>query len=221
MPARRSLLRAMAALPAGKVAAVAAQKEATALAQVGDRYHNSDYIRAALARTLVKDLGITTDFTDEVSLLNAGNPAAYRLLIKFRDGMIWPDGYPEERAHASESPVSRPAAKDVPWITPTQCKAVNGFVSKGGGVLFYHNVTYISPYNRDFRDVLGAVAGDEQHFLTYDKHPKTVLLRSVNEKGLTYQTYRDSCEAGWAFDYGKGRVCYLAPGHTISALWNR
>ena len=27
----------------------------------------------------------------------------------------------------------------------------------GGGVLFYHNVTYIAPHNDDFRDVLGAV----------------------------------------------------------------
>lgn len=249
MPTRRSLLRTMAALPAAKFAALAAQKRATAFALVGDRYHNSDYIRTALTKTLVKDLGITTDFTDEVSLLNAGNLAGYKLLIMFRDGMIWPDGYPEERTPASEPPVSTSAAKDVPWITSAQGRAVKDFVSKGGSVLFYHNVTYISPNNQDFRDVLGAVThghppsrpykvkivnnshpitkgvnefvvSDEQHFLTYDKDPKNVLLRSVNEKGLTYQTYGDSCEAGWAFDYGKGRVCYLAPGHTVSALWN-
>lgn len=29
-----------------------------------------------------------------------------------------------------------------------------------------------------------------------------------------------SCEAGWAYDYGKGRACYLAPGHMIPVLWN-
>lgn len=249
MPTRRSLLRTMVVLPAAKFAAGAEQKKATAFALVGDRYHNSDYIRTALGKTLVKEAGITTDFTDEVSLLNARNLAGYRLLIVFRDGMLWPDGYPEERAPASEPPVSTSAAKDVPWITPAQGKAVKDFVSKGGSALFYHNVTYISPNNQDFRDVLGAVThghppsrpykvkvvnnthpitrgvkdfvvSDEQHFLTYDKDPKNVLLRSVNEKGLTYQTYGDTCEAGWAFEYGKGRVCYLAPGHTVSALWN-
>jgi type 1 glutamine amidotransferase len=26
--------------------------------------------------------------------------------------------------------------------------------------------------------------------------------------------------AGWAYEYGDGRVCYLSPGHLISALWN-
>jgi len=250
MPTRRSVLRAMATVPAARFAAEAAQKKATGFALVGDRYHNSDYIRTALAKTLVKDAGISIDFTDEIKMLSAGNLAGYRLLIIFRDGMIWPDGYPDEKsAAASEPPVPKRDAKEAAWITPAQGAAVKEFVSKGGAVLFYHNVTYISPHNQDFRDVLGAVTHghpparpykvrvvnpdhpvtrgvrdfvvfDEQHFLTFEKDPKSVLLRSVNEKGLTYQTYGDSCEAGWAFDYGKGRVCYLAPGHTISALWN-
>ena len=243
MPTRRSLLRTMAALPAAKFAAGAAQKKATAFALVGDRYHNSDYIRTALTKTLVKDLGITTDLRTKSASSTPGIWRATGYSSCFRDGMIWPDGYPEERAPASEPPVPKREAKDVPWITPAQGKAVKDFVSKGGSALFYHNVTYISPNNQDFRDVLGAVThghppsrpykvkvvnnthpitrgvndfvvGDEQHFLTYDKDPKNVLLRSVNEKGLTYQTYGDTCEAGWAFDYGKGRVCYLAPGHT-------
>ena len=25
---------------------------------------------------------------------------------------------------------------------------------------------------------------------------------------------------GWAYDYGKGRVCYLSPGHLLTVLWN-
>jgi hypothetical protein len=249
MPTRRSMLGYMAALPAAGLPAAAARKKATAFALVGDRYHNSDYIRTALGKTLVKDMGLSIDFTDEVKLLNAENLARYKLLIIFRDGMLWPDGYPEERAPASEPPVPKREQKDVPWITAQQGKSVKDFAAKGGGILFYHNVTYISPYNQDFRDVLGAVThghpplrpykvkvvnpehpvtrgvrefvvADEQHFLAYEKDPRFVLLRSVNEKGLTYQNWGDSCEAGWAYDYGKGRICYLAPGHTISALWN-
>ena len=31
------------------------------------------------------------------------------------------------------------------------------FVLGGGGALFHHNTTYISPHNQDFRDVMGAV----------------------------------------------------------------
>src|SRR5215472_13902225 len=47
------------------------KRSVTALALAGDRYHNIDYIRTALGKTLVKDLGVSIDFTDELSLLTA------------------------------------------------------------------------------------------------------------------------------------------------------
>lgn len=56
--------------------------------------------------------------------------------------------------------------------------------------------------------------------MTYDKDPGFVFMRSVNEEGLTYRDLGSSCAAGWAYDCGLGRVCYLAPGHLIPALWN-
>ena len=171
MFARRSIIRtAAAAAVAGLAKTVhgAGKEKATALALIGDRYHNSDYIRTALGKTLVKDLGVSIDFTDELKALNAGALSGYKLLIMFRDGMIWPDGYPDNmtypgyaaRAAAgviSDPPAPKHESKSVAWITPEQGKAVKEFVSKGGGILFYHNVTYISPHNQDFRDVLGAV----------------------------------------------------------------
>jgi hypothetical protein len=150
----------------------------------------------------------------------------------------------------SDPPVPPPAsAKPHYWITPAQGKAVRNFVSGGGSALLMHNVTYISPHNEDFRDVLGAVTEghppirtfkvkvtnpdhpitrgvkdfvvtDEQHYMKYEKDPKHLLLQSVNEDGLTYRTLGTSSAAGWAYDYGKGRVCYLAPGHLLTALWN-
>ncbi|MYK40895.1 MAG: ThuA domain-containing protein, partial [Gemmatimonadetes bacterium] len=70
----------------------------TAFALVGDRYHTSDYIRTALGRTLVQGMGLSVDFTDEITLLNAQHLSSYRLLIIFRDGMIWPNGYGIEAA---------------------------------------------------------------------------------------------------------------------------
>jgi type 1 glutamine amidotransferase len=45
-------------------------------------------------------------------------------------------------------------------------------------------------------------------------------MQSVNEDGLAWKDIGTTSVAGWAYDYGKGRVCYLAPGHVISALWN-
>ena len=57
------------------------KRRVTAFALVGDRYHNIDYIRTALGKTLGRDLGISIDFTDELSLLDSeeleGLPAAH------------------------------------------------------------------------------------------------------------------------------------------------
>ena len=55
-----------------------AAKKATAFALIGDRYHNSDYVRIGLTRTIAKELGVTIDFTDETSLLNAETWTATR-----------------------------------------------------------------------------------------------------------------------------------------------
>ncbi len=220
---------------------------ATAFALVGDRYHNSDYIRTALTKTLVEGAGVSIDFTDEVTRLNAETLADYRLLILFRDGMVWPDGYGEE--HASEPDVPPRAARTVSWMTDAQGQAVRDFVRAGGSALLCHNVTYIATDNAPFREALRAatlghppvrpyrvrvtnsdhpvtrgvadfLVTDEQHYMTYTGDPADVLLRSVNEDGLEFGDHGVECEAGWAFDEGAGRVCYLAPGHTIPALWN-
>jgi type 1 glutamine amidotransferase len=255
---RRSVLSGIAASALLPAARASAANKATAFALIGDRYHNSDYIRTALRKTLVNDAGISIDFRDEVELLNAQELKGYKLLIMLRDGMLWPSGYLQGLPGSPNTPavpiVSEPPLPNIEpeadyWIKPEQGEAVKEFVSNGGGVLFYHNVTYISPHNDDFRDVLGAVTEehpplrpfkvkivnrehpitrgvndfvvtDEQHYMTYQKESKYLLMQSVNENGLTFKNLGTSSAAGWAYDYGKGRVCYLAPGHLITSLWN-
>jgi type 1 glutamine amidotransferase len=250
--ARISRRSAVSSLALAASAALGQQK-VTAFALIGDRYHNSDYIRTALTKTLSKGLGLSIDFRDDVSLLNARELKNHKLLIILRDGMLWPDGYPQSGPGwpeiISAPPIAKPNSQPLYWITKEQGKAVKDFVNDGGSALFYHNVTYISPHNDDFRDVLGAVTQqhpplrpfkvkvvnrdhpitrgvndfivtDEQHFMKYEKDPKYLLLQSVNENGLTFQNLGTTSAAGWAYDYGKGRVCYLGPGHVITALWN-
>ena len=238
--------------PLASAQSVYGKRQVTALALAGDRYHNIDYVRTALGKTLVKDQGISIDFTDELSLLTAPNLKPYKLLIMLRDGMTWPSGYEGtggRGAVVSEPPIGKFDQTPVYWMTGEQGKAVKEFVQNGGAALFYHNVTYISPQNQEFRDVLGAVTRehpplrpfkvkivnkehpitrgvndfvvtDEQHFVKYEKDPKYILMESVNEDGLTWKEEGAKSIAGWAYDYGKGRVCYLAPGHVITALWN-
>jgi hypothetical protein len=238
--------------------------KATAFAVIGDRYHNSAYIRVALGKTLVRDAGVSIDFTDEVSLLSADTLHGYRLLIVFRDGMVWPQGYGDSGSYPGYGSTSSSPLLSVPplpavdakprwWMTPAQGKAVKQFVAAGGSALFYHNSSNISLSNEDFRDVEGAIytghppvrpftvrivnpthpitrgvrdfiVTDEQHYVQYEKEARHVFLESENLEGRSYVgslgDQGPACEAGWAYDYGRGRVCFLAPGHMISVLWN-
>jgi type 1 glutamine amidotransferase len=263
---RRSAIKNMAASVGGLAASLTlgrrahAAGKATAFALIGDRYHNSDYLRTGLGKTLGKDHGLSIDFCDEVKMLTAEDLQGYRLLIILRDGMTWPNGYSDENSNAgyvrsgsprivSEPPVPKPEGKAHYWITADQGKAVKQFVQSGGSALFFHNTTYISPHNEDFRDVLGAVTEghppirpfkvkivnrehpitrgandfvvtDEQHYMKYEKDSKFLLMQSVNEDGLAFKELGTTAAAGWAYDFGKGRVCYLGPGHLLMALWN-
>jgi type 1 glutamine amidotransferase len=251
--ARMSRRSAVSTLALAASAAAMSKQKVAAFALIGDRYHNSDYIRTALTKTLSKGLGLPIDFRDDVTLLNARELKGRKLLIILRDGMLWPDGYaqagPGWPEMVSDPPIAKPNSQPLYWITQEQGRAVKDFVNEGGSALFYHNVTYISPHNEDFRDVLGAVTEqhpplrpfkvkvvnrnhpitkgvndfvvtDEQHFMKYEKDPKYLLLQSVNENGLAFKDLGTTSTAGWAYDYGKGRVCYLGPGHVITALWN-
>jgi hypothetical protein len=73
------------------------------------------------------------------------------------------------------------------------------------------------------RDVQDFMVNDEQHFIAYDKDPKHILLQSENTDGLTGSAdgkdLGTKSVAGWAYDYGQGRVAFTAVGHTLHALW--
>jgi len=173
-------------------------------------------------------------------------PGGYATTYPFMD--------PEKVKIISEPAVAGLDETAVNWLSPEQGRAVREYVDRGGSAWFFHNANYISGGNADFRHVEGAlftghtgfrpyrmkivnpdhpitrgvkdfVVTEEQHYLIYDKDPKTVLVRSVNEDGQEYTTPKygnqgATAEACWAYDYGRGRVCYMAPGHTIPSLWN-
>jgi len=231
-------------------------------ALIGDRWHCFDYLRTAFARTLVKEVGASVAFSPDWSLLTRETLAAHKVLLMLCDGLSFPGGYsspypfmdPEKVKIVSEPPLPPLDEGAVNWLTAEQGKAIRDFVDGGGSAWFFHNASYISGGNADFRHVEGAlftghtgfrpykmkivnpdhpitkgvgdfVVTEEQHYVIYDKDPKHVLVRSVNEQGLEYSTAKygsqgATCEACWAYDYGKGRVCFMAPGHTIPSLWN-
>jgi type 1 glutamine amidotransferase len=232
----------------------AAAGKATAFALCGDESHNSDYIRTALTSTLVDEAGLSIDFTDQEKLLSYENLRNYKILIMFRDGLRYPHGYYQPDDIVSVPPIEKKiGGPGVAWMTEEQGKAIKTWIEEGGSLWAFHNNSQASILNKDYRDVEGAIytghppirpfkvhivnrehpvtrgvndfiVTDEQHYVTYDKDPKYVLARSINESGLDYTDSAgrrsNTAEAVWAYDYGKGRVCFMAPGHMIAALWN-
>ena len=91
---RRSVIAVLAGAVVTRSVGRSAPK-ANAFGLIGDRYHNSDYIRTGLNRNIAKDLGVSIDFCDETKNLTSETLNGYKLLIVLRDGMIWPDGYPD------------------------------------------------------------------------------------------------------------------------------
>jgi hypothetical protein len=249
-----------AAGPASAIHTISHTK-AKAFALIGDESHNSDYIRSALTSTLVQDAGLPIDFTDEEQLLSYDNLKHYKILIIFRDGLRFPNGYtyamywrPKPDQIVSDPPIQKKiGGKGVGWMTDEQGRAVKRWVQEGGSLWAFHNNSQLSLMNKDYRDVEGAIytghppirpfkvkivnpdhpitrgvrdfiVTDEQHFVVYEKDPKYVLARSINEDGLQFTDSTgktsNTCESVWAYEYGKGRVCFMAPGHAITVMWN-
>jgi type 1 glutamine amidotransferase len=99
-----------------------------------------------------------------------------------------------------------------------------------GGAYIMHpalrpfKVSVVNKQHPITRDVEDFIVNDEQHFVKYDKDPKYIFLQSENTDGLTgtddnSKDLGTKSIAGWAYDYGKGRVVFTAVGHTLHAMW--
>src|SRR3954465_274503 len=95
-----------------------------ALALIGDRYHNADYIRLCLNK-IFGELNIPIDYTIDTGADLGTLLKNYQLFLVLRDGMLWPDGYvgPDEYVNYQaklENNDDFPAAKSVTWMTEAQ-----------------------------------------------------------------------------------------------------
>jgi type 1 glutamine amidotransferase len=163
-------------------------------------------------------------------------------------GYLGPDAYTSYAA-GLENKSDFPEPKPQQWLTEEQAQALKEFVNAGNGFYSLHNNSHVSLSSKVYREVQGGayighpplrpfkvrivnsthpitrgindfIVNDEQHYVEYDKDKKYILMESENIDGLTYQKLGTKSPAGWAYDYGKGRVVFTAVGHTIHALWN-
>jgi type 1 glutamine amidotransferase len=134
-------------------------KSPRALALIGDRYHNPDYIRVSLDKVF-HELGIPIDYTIQYDQISATLLKNYQLLLILRDGMIWPQGYLGPDAYTAyeadlETPKTFPDPTPVSWITEQQGAAIKEFVAAGNGFYALHNCSHISLSSKNYREVMG------------------------------------------------------------------
>lgn len=190
----------------------------------GDRYHQAADAFAGVGPAL-ESAGLWVRYTDDHAAITAQLLEESRLLCILRDGMEWVNGV--DQPHQT-------------WMTTEQESAIERFVSNGGAYLALHNAGWAYPWQNGYRKVLGGYyqghppiapfhvhvvntehpitqgvedyeITDEQHFLWFDYDRVTLLLKSRGQNGM-------ESAAGWAYQYGKGRVAYLANGHTLEIL---
>jgi type 1 glutamine amidotransferase len=133
--------------------------QARALALIGDRYHNPDYIRVSLDKVF-KDLNIPIDYTIHYEHLSAKLLKDYQLFLCLRDGMIWPGGYLGPDAYTGyeqnlEDREQFAAPKPEMWMKEEQGAAVRDFVKAGNGFYALHNCSHISLSSKNYREVMG------------------------------------------------------------------
>jgi hypothetical protein len=135
------------------------------------------------------------------------------------------------------------------WMSEEQGQAIADFVAAGNAFYAMHNCSHISLTSKNYRNVMGGayighppqrpfkvlvtnkehpitqgvndfIVNDEQHYVDYDKDPNNIFLRSENIDELPYGEHGTKAIAGWAHEFGKGRVVFTAVGHNIPALWH-
>src|ERR1700733_14260966 len=79
---------ALSTMPVG----AATKTQPRALALIGDRTHNPNYIRISLDKVF-HELGIPIDYTIDYAGLSAASLKPYQLLLIFRDGVNSVGGY--------------------------------------------------------------------------------------------------------------------------------
>jgi type 1 glutamine amidotransferase len=145
------------------------QHRAPVLALIGDRYHNADYIRLHLWR-LAREAGVDLDYTVNYEWFASKESTEEllqdrRVLIVFRDGLIFPNGYVGPEAYSYYSTLlmdDPPGGPPTTWVTEGFGEAVEAFVTAGGGMLSLHNNLSVSTYSAAYRRVTRGV---------YDGHP--------------------------------------------------
>ena len=188
-----------------------------AMALIGDRYHNPDYIRVSLDKVF-HDLNIPIDYTIQYDQISSNLLKDYQLLVVLRDGMIWPGGYLGPDAYTDyeadlENHNEFPKATPQTWIAEEQGAAIKDFVNAGNGFYALHNCSHISLSSKNYREVMGGA---------YIGHPPLRPFRvrpSANQHPITQgiQEFTVNDEQHYV-EYDKDKKYVLLEAENVDGL---
>ncbi|MBN1137227.1 MAG: ThuA domain-containing protein [Anaerolineae bacterium] len=190
-----------------------------ALAIIGDGAHPFDDVSRGLQVTLGQGAGLEVDFSDDVADLNAETLARYKLLITARGASR---RVTAETGQAVKAFVTNGGAALFLHNSSHLCYfgSIPDLREVIGGSFIEHSeaktyrVEIANAGHPIARGVADFNVAGEQHFVVYDGDPAHVFLRNRDLDGRSFKNLGSSCVAGWAYDYGRGRICFMSPGHS-------
>ena len=186
------------------------------LALIGDRYHNSDYIRVSLTK-MFEGLNVAVDYTVGYDQLSGQLLKNYQVFLCLRDGMIWPGGYSGPDAYPYQQGLENrgdfPEAKPATWLTEEQAVALKEFVTAGNGFYSLHNNSHVSHSSKTYREVQGGA---------YIGHPalRPFKVRVVNSAHPITQDVHDFMvnDEQHYVEYDKDRKYVLLEAENVDGL---
>ena len=195
-----------------------------------------EVIKTALDDNIVKGLGISIDYASDPKQMTTLD--GYKLLITFHYGPFTKEQEKMVQAFVQNGGGALFLHNSTDIAT---AKGTEIFRDVIGGYWLRH--TDIRPYRVRItngnhpitKGVNDFVVTGEHHYNQYDKDPRYTFMINESIDGWAYNNiegdkhydkqvghrgFGPSCWSGWAYDYGKGRVCFMAPGHTFEILMN-
>ncbi len=197
------------------------------LAVLGDFYHSHDLAWTAMQKTvaaLENDSGIEAELTDtSVEDLKTRLTKEVDLIVLYKENRINPK---EENVAC--------------WMTPELEEQITRYVRDGGSIFAWHSGIVSYESNQRFNDMLRgyflshpserqvsyrAVESNtgivpESSFTVMDEHYLVNVTPLPNSVFLAAESTEGKSAAGWAHQYGQGRVCCLTPTHRSEGMEN-
>lgn len=192
-----------------------------AIALIGDIYHSADYIHDGL-ESIAADADVIFEYVTDPDDIKWEELNKYSVFVLAKLGAIDPE-------------------KPDIWMNKEYERILVEYAKSGGSIIVIHSGLPNYQIAKDYRYMV------KGHFLHHPEGQQNIIIRPVSDySGLTVgirefeiidEQYfvecdeKDThvflegesdgygkCAAGWAHEYGTGKICCVSPGHTLEVL---